>query len=140
MAAGTRTLKLSLLADVAGLSKGLDQGSKEVESFGSKVGDFGKKAGLAFAVAGAAAVAYAGKLLIDGVKAAAEDEAAQAKLAATLMNVTGATKNQTLAVESYITKTSIANNVTDDLLRPSLERLVRATGDVSEAQRLQGLA
>jgi len=43
-------------------------------------------------------------------------------------------------VESYITKTSIANNVTDDLLRPSLERLVRATGDVSEAQRLQGLA
>ena len=56
------------------------------------------------------------------------------------MNVTGATKNQTLAVESYITKTSIANNVTDDLLRPSLERLVRATGDVSEAQRLQGLA
>jgi len=140
MAAGTRTLKLSLLADVAGLSKGLDQGSKEVESFGSKVGDFGKKAGLAFAVAGAAAVAYAGKLLIDGVKAAAEDEAAQAKLAATLMNVTGATKNQTLAVENYITKTSIANNVTDDLLRPSLERLVRATGDVSEAQRLQGLA
>ena len=140
MAAGTRTLKLSLLADVAGLSKGLDQGSKEVESFGSKVGDFGKKAGLAFAVAGAAAVAYAGKLLIDGVKAAAEDEAAQAKLAATLMNVTGATKNQTLAVESYITKTSIANNVTDDLLRPSLERLVRATGDVSEAQKLQGLA
>jgi hypothetical protein len=140
MAAGTRTLKLSLLADVAGLSKGLDQGSKEVESFGSKVGDFGKKAGLAFAVAGAAAVAYAGKLLIDGVKAAAEDEAAQAKLAATLMNVTGATKNQTLAVENYITKTSIANNVTDDLLRPSLERLVRATGDVSEAQKLQGLA
>ena len=57
MAAGTRTLKLSLLADVAGLSKGLDQGSKEVESFGSKVGDFGKKAGLAFAVAGAASVA-----------------------------------------------------------------------------------
>ena len=140
MAAGTRTLKLSLLADVAGLSKGLDQGSKEVESFGSQVGYFGKKAGLAFAAAGVAAVAYAGKLLIDGVKAAAEDEAAQAKLAATLMNVTGATKNQTLAVESYITKTSIANNVTDDLLRPSLERLVRATGDVSEAQRLQGLA
>ena len=140
MAAGTRTLKLSLLADVAGLSKGLDQGSKEVESFGSKVGDFGKKAGLAFAVAGAAAVAYAGKLLIDGVKAAAEDEAAQAKLAATLINVTGATKNQTLAVENYITQTSIANNVTDDILRPSLERLVRATSDITQAQKLQGLA
>jgi hypothetical protein len=35
--AASRTLKLSLLADVAGLSKGLNQGSNEVQSFGSKV-------------------------------------------------------------------------------------------------------
>ena len=53
--AASRTLKLSLLADVAGLSKGLNQGSNEVQSFGSKVKDFAKKAGVAFALAGAAA-------------------------------------------------------------------------------------
>lgn len=140
MAAGTRTLKLSILADVAGLSKGLDQGNKEVQSFGSKVTDFGKKAGLAFAVAGAAAAAYAGKLLVDGVKSAMADEAAQAKLALTLENLTGATNTQINAVEDYIYKTGIANNVTDDELRPSLERLLRATSDISEAQKLQGLA
>lgn len=140
MAAGTRTLKLSILADVAGLSKGLDQGNQEVESFGSKLSDFGKKAGIAFAVAGAAAAAYAGKLLIDGVKAAAADEAAQAKLATTLQNVTGATSAQVKGVEDYIYKTEIANGVTDDLLRPSLERLLRATSSITEAQKLQTLA
>jgi hypothetical protein len=140
MASGTRTLKLSILADVAGLSKGLDQGSNEVQSFGSKVTDFGKKAGLAFAVAGAAAAAYAGKLLVDGVKSAIADEAAQAKLATTLQNVAGATNSQVKAVEDYIYQTEIANNVTDDVLRPSLERLLRATSNITEAQKLQGLA
>jgi hypothetical protein len=34
----------------------------------------------------------------------------------------------------------LAFGVTDDDLRPSLERLARATGDVEKAQRLQGLA
>lgn len=140
MASGTRTLKLSILADVAGLSKGLNQGTDEVQSFGSKVSDFGKKAGLAFAVAGAAAAAYAGKLLVDGVKSAMADEAAQAKLATTLTNLTGATNSQVSAVEDYIYKTSIANNVTDDDLRPSLERLLRATSDITQAQKLQTLA
>ena len=137
---GSRTLKLSILADIDNLKKNLTAGSGEVEGFGSKLGDFGKKAGLAFAAAGAAAAAYAGKLLIDGVKSAIEDEAAQAKLATTLKNVTGATNAQIAATEAYITKTALANGVTDDLLRPSLDRLIRSTGNVTEAQKLQQLA
>ena len=84
MAGQSRTLKLSILADVDQLKKSLNTGSNEVESFGSKIGDFGKKAGLAFAAAGVAAAAYAGKLLIDGVKSAIADEAAQAALATIL--------------------------------------------------------
>lgn len=138
--AGSRTLKLSILADVADLRKGLQESSTEVEGFGSKLGDFGKKAGLAFAAAGAAAAAYAGKLLIDGVKAAIEDEAAQAKLATALQNTTKANNDQIAAVERYITKTALATGVTDDQLRPSFERLARATGDVEKAQNLQTLA
>ena len=77
--AGNRTLKLSILADVDDLKKKLGQGEQEVKSFGDKLGEFGKKAAAAFAVAAAAAAAYAGKLLVDGVKAAIEDEKAQAK-------------------------------------------------------------
>jgi hypothetical protein len=138
--AGSRTLKLSILADVDNLKKGLAQGTDDVQTFGSKIADFGKKAGIAFAVAGAAAVAYAGKLAIDGVKSAIEDEAAQAKLAATLRNVTGATDAQIKSTEDYILKQSLLFGITDDELRPSLDRLTRATGDVTKAQKLQSIA
>lgn len=139
-ATGSRTLKLSILADVDQLNKSLKAATNDVENSSSKLGDFSKKAGLAFAAAGAAAAAYAGKLLIDGVKSAIADQAAQEKLRTTLQNVTGATNDQIAATEKYILKTSLANGITDDELRPSLERLVRATKDVSEAQRLQTLA
>jgi len=140
MAGQSRTLKLSILADIDNLKKNLNSGSNEVEGFGTKLGGFAKKAGAAFAVAGAAAAAYAGKLLVDGVKSAIEDEAAQAKLATTLKNVTGATNNQIKAVEDYITQTALANGITDDQLRPSLDRLIRSTKDATKAQELQSLA
>ena len=140
MAGQSRTLKLSILADIDNLKKNLGAGSKEVDGFGGKLGGFAKKAGAAFAVAGAAAAAYAGTLLVDGVKSAIEDEAAQAKLATTLKNVTGATTNQIKAVEDYITKTALANGITDDQLRPSLDRLIRSTKDATKAQELQSLA
>jgi len=138
--AGNRTLKLSILADVDDLKKKLGQGEQEVKGFGDKLGEFGKKAAAAFAVAAAAAAAYAGKLLVDGVKAAIEDEKAQAKLAKTLENTTGATKEQIKAVEDQILQMSLATGVADDKLRPSFEKLVRATNDVEKAQKLQTLA
>jgi phage-related protein len=140
MATGTRALTLKLLADVDNFTKNLKTADKDVATFGDKVGEFGKKAGLAFAAAGAAAVAYAGKLAIDGVKSAIEDAAAQQKLALTLKNVTGATEDQIAATEDYITKTSLAFGVTDEELRPSLERLSRATGNLQKAQELQTVA
>jgi len=140
MATGTRALTLKLLADVDNFTKNLKTADKDVATFGDKVSEFGKKAGLAFAAAGAAAVAYAGKLAVDGVKAAIEDAAAQTKLALTLKNVTGATEAQIAATEDYVTKTSLAVGITDDELRPSLERLSRATGDLNKAQKLQAVA
>ena len=138
--AGIPKVKITFDADLDGLRKGVNGASNEVEGFGDKVGKFGKMAGAAFAAAGAAAAAYAGKLLIDGVKAAIEDEAAQVKLASTLQNVTGATNAQIAAVESQITKTSLLTGLTDDQLRPSFERLVRATKDADEALKLQSVA
>jgi hypothetical protein len=138
--AGIPKIKITFDADFDELKKGVKGAQNEVEGFGSKMGGFAKKAGAAFAVAGAAAAAYAGVLLVDGVKSAIEDEAAQAKLATTLGNVTGATKDQIAAVEDYITQTALANGITDDVLRPSLDRLVRSTKDVQKAQELQTLA
>lgn len=140
MASDSRALTLKLLADVADFQRKMDSSEKTTEGFAGKLGEFGKKAAAAFAVAGAAAAAYAGKLLVDGVKSAIEDEKAQAALAATLKNVTTATDAQIAATEDYITKTSIAFGVTDEQLRPSLQRLAIATGDVTKAQNLQKLA
>ncbi len=138
--AGSRTLKLSILADVDNLKKNLDVGSKEVEGFGGKLEKFGKIAAAAFAAAAAAAAAYAGKLAIDGVKAAIEDEAAQKRLALALQNVTGATEAQIAAVEEQISKTALATGVADDKLRPALQRLATATGSVEQSQKLLTLA
>ena len=138
--AGSRTLKLSILADVDDLKKKLDTGSKEVEGFGGKMEKFGKVAAAAFAAAAAAAAAYAVKLAVDGVKAAIEDEAAQKRLANALENVTGATEAQIKAVEEQILKTSLATGVADDQLRPALQRLATATGSVTQSQDLLNLA
>ena len=138
--AGSRTLKLSILADVADLKKNLDSGSKEVEGFGGKMEKFGKVAAAAFAAAAVAAAAYASKLAIEGVKAAIEDEAAQARLAKTLQSVTGATNDQIAAIEKQILKTSLATGVSDEQLRPALARLATATGDVTKSQDLLNLA
>lgn len=140
MARDSRALTLKLLADIDNFTKNINKADNEVTTFGDKVTKFGKVAGAAFLAAGAAAAAYAGKLAIDGVKAAIEDEAAQAKLATTLKNVTGATDDQIKATEDYILKQSLLFGVTDDELRPSLDRLTRATGDVTKAQQLQSVA
>lgn len=138
--AGSRTLKLSILADVDDLKKKLDVGANEVEGFGGKMEKFGKVAAAAFAAAAAAAAAYAGKLAIEGVKAAIEDEAAQKRLALALQNVTAATDAQIAAVEEQILQTSLATGVADDQLRPALQRLAVATGSVEKSQELLTLA
>ena len=43
-------------------------------------------------------------------------------------------------MEDYISATSRATGVTDDELRPAMANLVRATGDVTEAQDLMATA
>ena len=140
MAGQSRTLKLSILADVDQLKKSLAQANGDVDNSSSKMGEFSKKAGLAFAAAGAAAGAYAIKLAVDGVKAAIEDEAAQIRLATALKNATGATDDMIKSVEKQILKTSLATGVADDKLRPALQRLSLSTNDVTKAQDLLNLA
>ena len=136
MASDSRALTLKLLADTADFQKKLAAGSKDIDSIGERAAEFGKKAAIAFAAAGAAIGAFA----VSAVKAAAEDETAQKRLAATIEATTGATAKQIEGVEQYIKQTSIAIGVADDGLRPAFTRLVRSTQDVEEAQKLLNLA
>jgi hypothetical protein len=140
MARDTRTLKLSILADVDDLKKKLGEADNAVESNSNKISEFGKKAAAAFAVAAVAAAAYGTKLAIDGVKAAIEDEQAQLRLANALRTATGATDDQIKATEDMILKTSLATGVADDQLRPAFQRLAVSTKDTVEAQKLLNLA
>jgi hypothetical protein len=138
--ADVRTLKLSLLADVQKFLSGMDQADNATKSFSSKVGKYSKAMAKSFAVAGAAAGAYAIKIGIDGVKAAVEDEASQKQLAEALKNTTNATDAQIKSTEAYITKQQLAFGVADTKLRPALANLARATSDVGKAQELTNLA
>jgi hypothetical protein len=138
--ADTRTLKLSLLADVNKFLAGMDKADKGTKSFSSSIGKYSKAMAKSFAVAGAAAGAYALKLGVDGVKAAVEDELSQAKLAQALRNTTKATDSQIASTEDYIKKQQLSFGIADTKLRPALANLARATGDVTKAQKLNNLA
>lgn len=140
MARDTRTLSLKILADIDDLKKKLNEADGSVETSSSKIADYGKKAAAAFVVAAAAAVAYAGKLAIDGVKAAIEDEQAQLRLANALREATGATDDQIKATEDFILQTSLATGVADEQLRPAMQRLAVSTKSTEEAQKLLSLA
>jgi hypothetical protein len=140
MASDSRTLKLSILADVDDLKKKLGDADSAVAQNSSKMSEFGKKAAAAFAIAAAAAAAYAVKLGVDGVKAAIEDEAAQLRLASALRAATGATDAQIKATEDMILQTSLATGVANSELRPALQRLAVSTKSTEKAQELLTLA
>jgi hypothetical protein len=138
--ADIRTLKLALLADTQQFTSGLNKAQNESKTFSQQLSSAAGVAAKAFAglaVAGATAAVAIG---IDAVKAAIDDEKASSKLAQTLRNVTKATDAQIKSTEDYIDKTQRATGVADDQLRPSLDRLLRSTQDVTKAQKLQQLA
>jgi hypothetical protein len=132
----SRTLTLALAADIDNLKKGLNDAEKVVNKSADQISDFGKKAALAFAAVGAAAVAFG----VSAVRAAAEDEKARKSLEQTIRSNTKATEEQIAGLDDYISKQSIATATTDDVLRPAFARLVRSTSDVTKAQELLSLA
>ena len=120
-------------------SKGIDRAVREF----NKLETTGQKAQFAISKAAVPAAAALGVLADfggDAVKAFMEDDKAAQLLATSLRNTTGATDAQIKSVEGFITKTSIAAAVSDDELRPALDKLVRGTGDVTKAQDLLSLA
>lgn len=115
--------------------KGIEKARKEfaqLEGVGAKAQYAIKKA----AIPAAAALAGVGAALFDATKGAMEDAAAQDLLANNLRKTTGATDDQIVAVEDWISKQGQLLGVADDELRPALGRLARATGDVTKAQDL----
>lgn len=135
MAAGRRIVVEFLGKDVSAGST-----ANQVEGRMSKLGGTFAKVGKVAAVGLAAGTVVAGKALWDMTKNAAADDAAQRKLALALKNTTGANAAQVKSVEDWISAQGKALGVTDDELRPALQRLAQATGDIGKAQHLASIA
>lgn len=74
------------------------------------------------------------------VKAFAEDEKAAASLGQTLKNLGLAYGANVGTVNGFINRLEMQTGVLDDELRPAMDRLLRATGDVTKSQELLNLA
>jgi hypothetical protein len=74
------------------------------------------------------------------VKAFAEDDKAATSLGQTLKNLNLAYGSNIGTVNGYISRLEAQTGVLDDELRPAMDRLLRATGDVTKSQELLNLA
>ena len=127
-----KPITVTVAGNAGPLRKSLQGADSDLAKFGKAVGDNAKKMALGFAAIGAAAVAGLGA----AVKAAAEDQKAQALLADQLRKTTDATSAQIRQMEEFVDITQRATGVADDELRPALATLTRATGDLTQAQEL----
>lgn len=134
MAGRPAILKLDIVTDAKG--RGIEEADSKLDRLGRTAGRVGKLAALGLGAGLAAAAVGAFKL----AKGAAEDEAGQRRLATSLQNTTGATKEQVASVEDWISKQGKLKGVTDDQLRPAIEKLAGSTGSLKEAQKQATLA
>lgn len=73
-------------------------------------------------------------------KAAIADNKSQALLANTMKKSAGATDDQVDSAEAYIKQMMLSRGIADDQLRPAYQKLFLATGDVTQANKLLGIA
>jgi hypothetical protein len=109
---------------------------KQLETVGQKAQFAIKKA----AVPAAAALGAVTAIIGDSVKAAIEDEAAQASLARQIKASSKATDAQVQSVEDYISSLAKSAAISDDEARPAFQKLIVATKDVTKATELMNLA
>lgn len=134
MAVG-KTLTVYLAADVDKLRKGLRDADSSLSGFSKNLSNM---VGPALIGAAAAAGTFAVAMAVDGVQAAIQEEAELAKLSTTLDNLGfGA---QTDEVNGFIDSLQYSAAVSDSTLRPAFSRLLTATNDVTQAQKLFELA
>jgi hypothetical protein len=124
---------INIAAEFTG-KKGFKDADKATDKLNSGVKKLGKTLALTF---GTAAILAFGKA---SVKAFVEDDKAAKALGKTLENLGLAYGSNTGTVNGFINRLEASTGVLDDELRPAMDRLLRATGDVTKSQELLGLA
>jgi hypothetical protein len=108
------------------------KGFKQAETASQKLGRTVKRLGVTFAATfSAQKIAQFGKA---AVKAFIEDEKAASQLAISVKNLGLAF--ETPAIEKFISGLAQVSGVTDDQLRPAMQKLLQTTGSVTKSQEL----
>jgi hypothetical protein len=115
-------------------AKGVNDANKSLGGFDKSVKALGKS------LAGVFAAKQVISFFASTVKGAMEDQKAQVQLEKSIRNTTNATSQQINGLRSFISTTQFSTGVLDDQLRPALNSLVLATGDVEKSQKLLTLA
>jgi uncharacterized membrane protein YgcG len=135
--AASRTLKLSILADVDQLKKSLGAADKSVGSSADKMRDFGKKAALALAAAGAAAVAFAAKAIQAG-EAASTANARIAQINESMGLFGASTDEVTNRLISYAEATARATGIDTNAIKATQAKLLTFKELAASAGELGG--
>jgi hypothetical protein len=114
--------------------KGVKDANKSLGGFDKSIKNLGKS------IAGVFAAQKVVSFFASSVRGAMEDQKAQIQLEKSIRNTTTATSAQINGLRSFIQTTQFSTGVLDDQLRPALNRLVLATGDVEQSQKLLTLA
>jgi len=123
--------------------KGIKRAIKEFKSLNSNIDRarfLTRRLLIPSTVALGAATTVLAKQLFDAALAASKDQEAQKQLEAALTKSAGATDLFVKLNAKFIDSLQRATGVSDDELRPAMANLARATGNVSQAQKLLKLA
>lgn len=128
----SKTLTVYLAADTSRLTRGLRQGQSDLGMFESSVGKLAAVMGAAFTVDKVVG------FFQDSAAAALDDQKAMVSLNQTLSNMGFASAS--LETQQFIDSMQRSTGVADDMLRPAMDRLIRSSASVGEAQKMLSLA
>ena len=117
-------LRIAAIYDASGMNKA----DKSVKGFEKTLKKLGKTLGITLS---AAAIVKFGK---DSAKAFIEDEKQAKRLSIAVKNL--GLQFYDANITDFIDRLTIASGVTDDQLRPALQKLLTTTGDVTKSQQL----
>jgi len=130
-------LSVTVLANIAKLEKGMKGAKGALKDLEKSTKSISKGMNAALGAIGAG-LSVAG--LVNLSKAASDDAKSAALMANAIQNATGATDAATKSAEAYVQTLSNQLGVSDDQLRPALQTLTQATGDLTLAQQMLPLA
>ena len=137
MAGLTSFIKVTVLGDSKPMTSAMRKAVRELQDVENNIKKMTGNVSKAF---GAMGISLGVAGLTNLAKAASEDNISMVKLETAIKNATGATDEAITSNEAYIQSLSNQLALTDDELRPAMQALVLATGDLSQAQALLPVA